>query len=332
MEGESVLKKLGREVIAAALAFGALTLFCCLYSNIPVHYPDVDGATDYRWTADTFYSQGTEGFSYGKTNNEGYHNMFDYEQGNRVDVLVMGSSHMEAGNVAMEESAASRLNSLLKDKTVYNIGTSGHTFLICADNLEKAVAKYQPTQYVVVEMNSVDFSDDELAQAVDGLTPEIASYTGGIIGLLQRNQFLRLMYHQAQSYMAKGTEAESPSDTVSADMDHEKLLGDLLQKMKSEAEKCGAWVIIVYHPGVTVNSDGTMSVTGDLAAVRQLERLCEGSGVYFLDMSGRFMQEYEGDYTLPYGFANTSVGSGHLNKYGHAMIADELYKLMSEVK
>ena len=42
MEGESVLKKLGGEVIAAALAF------CSLYSNPPVHYPDPDGVTGYR--------------------------------------------------------------------------------------------------------------------------------------------------------------------------------------------------------------------------------------------------------------------------------------------
>ena len=26
---------------------------------------------------------------------------------------------------------------------------------------------------------------------------------------------------------------------------------------------------------------------------------------------------------------NSTVGSGHLNKYGHEMIADELYKIIS---
>ncbi len=48
-------------------------------------------------------------------------------------------------------------------------------------------------------------------------------------------------------------------------------------------------------------------------------------------MGARFLREYEENHLLPYGFANSAVGKGHLNRYGHAMIADELYKLMEGV-
>ena len=56
---------------AGLIAFVLLTLFCMLYKNEPIHYTDPDGASDYRWTANAFHSQATEGFSWGVTNNEG---------------------------------------------------------------------------------------------------------------------------------------------------------------------------------------------------------------------------------------------------------------------
>ncbi|MBR0279256.1 MAG: hypothetical protein IJQ75_04680, partial [Synergistaceae bacterium] len=55
------------------------------------------------------------------------------------------------------------------------------------------------------------------------------------------------------------------------------------------------------------------------------------NGIYFLNMAGRFLEEYEKDYTLPYGFANTSVGKGHMNVHGHRMFADEIYKLIQRI-
>ena len=42
--------------------------------------------------------------------------------------------------------------------------------------------------------------------------------------------------------------------------------------------------------------------------------------------------EYNQNYILPHGFINSSIGNGHLNKYGHKMLAEELYKIIEEVK
>ena len=102
--------------------------------------------------------------------------------------------------------------------------------------------------------------------------------------------------------------------------------------MEKATENAGGLpIIIFYHPGIAIHQDGSISTNGDSTIIHLFQEVCEENGIYFLDMSDRFQQEYEESYTLPYGFANTSVGSGHLNKYGHAMIADELYKLISEV-
>jgi hypothetical protein len=54
------------------------------------------------------------------------------------------------------------------------------------------------------------------------------------------------------------------------------------------------------------------------------------NGVLFVDMTGVFISAYNTRRDLPYGFLNTAVGVGHLNKNGHAIIAVELFKRIQE--
>lgn len=324
--------------LSGIIAFLVLNLFCYIYYNIPIHSTNSDGSTDYKWEESVFYSSGTEGFAWGKTNNDGFTNMFDYEDDMEIDVLIMGSSHMEAYQVGMDESTASRLNSLLEKDVVYNIGVSGHNFLTCACNFEAAVKRYQPKKYIILETSSLSFSEDALAQAVNGTIAEIPSYSNGIIGFLQQSQFLCLLYKQANNFMNAQTDDaidvadnDTSTNTETADSNMQ-LLNKLLEKMSGISQKTGARIIIVYHPGTIVNYDGTLHLTGDPNMSQQFQKLCENNGIILLDMSNRFEREYNNTFTLPYGFANSSVGSGHLNKYGHSMIADELYDLIAEAE
>lgn len=329
------LKALGKTVVAGIVAFVILTVFCFLYYNIPVHSANRDGSTDYKWEANVFYSRGTEGFAWGKTNNDGFTNMFDYDDEMKIDILVMGSSHMEAYQVDMSQSTAGRLNALFKNKIVYNIGVSGHNFLTCASNLRAALKKYQPTKYVVIETGSVSFSDEAIALAISEETPEIPSNDGGIIGLLQKNPYLRLIYYQIRNYAklpaedteeAEDTEALTKSDTTT----NGKLLDELFQQMSELTEEYGVKLIIAYHPGVKIASDGALNLNADQDVIARFKRSCDANGILFLDMSDRFKEEYENTYILPYGFSNSPVGSGHMNQYGHAMMAEELYELILE--
>lgn len=48
-------------------------------------------------------------------------------------------------------------------------------------------------------------------------------------------------------------------------------------------------------------------------------------------MGDAFLKEYEASYEVPYGFSNTSPGTGHLNRTGHRLVAEELYKMIGEV-
>lgn len=321
----------GKIFLSGILAFIILTGFCYFYYNVPVHSVAVDGVTDYRWEPGVFYSRGTEGFAWGKTNNEGYINLYDFTGKEQIDILIMGSSHMEAYQVAANESVASRLDEMLPNDRVYNIGVSGHSFLTCAGNLEAAINKYRPSKYVIIETNNVIFDNADLSKAIDGNIEEVPSHTGGMIGFLQKNQYLRLIYSQLQNYRKKAAAVDlEENSAVIADnsTSNGAALDILLSKLNNISLNGNVQLIILYHPNVKIDTDGSLQILGDLNSVARFEKSCRDNNILFLDMSERFLQEYESGYVLPYGFANSTVGSGHLNRYGHAMIADALYELM----
>ena len=315
------------------LAFAILTSFCLLYYNLPARSPAIGGATDHAWEKNKFYSRGTEGFALGQTNNEGYINSYDYQDGMNIDVLVMGTSHMEGYNVAMDENAAYQLDLLLEDDVVYNIGMSGHNFLTCTQNFEAAIEKYNPQKYVVMETTAVSYSVDKLQKAVDGTIEEISSNTDGILGLLQKIPLLRLLYSQFSNW--KSTSAPNKSNSNSqnqSESDCEDLYLSLLNNLAQTAKAHDVQLIIFYQSNVYIDPETGLAVIKDAESIQRFASYCEKSGIQFVDMSERFATEYNQNRILPHGFANTSVGQGHLNKYGHRMVAEELSKIMGGTK
>lgn len=308
--------------IAGLIAFVFLTGFCFFYYNVPVHDDELSGVTDFAYEHNKFYSRALEGFSWGRTNNEGYINAFDYTEGQNVDILVMGSSHMEAFQVPMYEATASLLSNLFPEDTVYNISLSGHNFLICADNFSAAMEKYKPTKYVLLEIQELTYSDEGLTSAINETVADISSHADGLFGLLQKNPLLKKLYATWHATLPK-TFAEKVWGS-------EALYDELLAKLSNTAAQTGAQLIILHHPHLLLNQDGSASVEGDEEQAAIFADLCRKNNILFLDMTNIFLQRYEKDHILPHGFFNSSIGTGHLNKYGHEMVANAVYELMKE--
>ncbi len=332
MNFKSVCIWFAKAFSAGCAAFLIMTVFCLFYYNVPVHYPNNSGTTDYKWNPDAFYSRCTEGIAAGRTNNEGFINPFDYEEGMEIHTLVMGSSHMEAYQVAQNENTAARLNGLLQDRIVYNIGISGHNFLTCCSNFKAAVEYYHPEEYVVVETARLDFSPEELDSVLNGEVPEIADHSKGVLAFLSKNQFIRLLYSQLKGFLGQASEDEQEAvGSFSAEVEDSRgQLDNVLSMLSGIAAENQVKIIIVYHPAGGIHADGTLKLPDDADARETFSVLCDKNGIAFLDMTERFQREYESRHILPHGFCNSSVGSGHLNRYGHEMIADELYQMMEK--
>ncbi len=52
--------------------------------------------------------------------------------------------------------------------------------------------------------------------------------------------------------------------------------------------------------------------------------------IIFVDTISAFESLYKEKHILAHGFTNTAVGSGHLNEYGHKLVAEVVAKMIKE--
>ena len=323
----SLLSWLGKALIAGLLALALLCLFCFFYYNVPVHYPNPDGATEYKWEPSRFTSRGTEGFAITRSNNDGFNNLFDFTPGDPIDILLMGSSHMEGFNTPQRYNTAAVLNDLFAgDKTVYNIGTAGHTLLYNVEHLPAALDHYAPGQYVIIETDTLNYAPTNMDAAADGTLPEIPSHTGTLITLLQKLPFLRLIYTKYFNVSAHATGGESTpigSDVSPAVL--RQAMGRLVGRMAEAGAAHGVQAILLYHPAFTLQPDGSAVIGEEPALAELMSAVCEEQGVLFVDTRDQLLTVYREQALLPTGFSNTAPGTGHINALGHRLIAEALY-------
>ena len=314
-------------LISSIISFIILTLFCSVYYNVPVHHTNEDGSTDYSWESKVLYSSMTEGFGIGRTNNEGYMNVNDYNE-EMVDVLIMGSSHLQGLAVPLKDTCVSIMNEQLKDKQCYSIAIAGHNFKVCLNNLDNALKKYKPS-IVVIEMDSLLLDEEEINKVINNEIPEITSVSNEFINFLQHNQFLRLMYSQINSFKGSSDKNNQiDSDSSNNTFNQRKAIQKLMNYIVSISDTYNTDVIILYNPNIALSNEDGMIINENKNNIEIYKEACEENDIVFLDMSKKYMEEFLINNILPVGFNNTSIGVGHINKNGHKMIAEELVRII----
>lgn len=328
MKKETV-KWIRKALLAGLAAFALLCAACAFYFNVPVRVHSPDGATEFTYEAHRRYWRGTEGFGTGRTNNEGFNNLRDRAPGDEINVLLMGSSHMEGFCVPQADSAAAVLNRLLDgEKYVYNIGMAAHTFPYCAEHLDTALTVYAPTEAVVLELASLRYDPALLDAAADGELPEMRSHEGGLITALQKIPYLRLFYTK---YLQGGGEAAAVgTGEGTAAGDFEASLARLMQKLGETGRKHGVDVILAYTPTILPDADGELLPQEPEGERALYERLCAENGLRFLDLTARNIEAAQEYRALPFGFANTTPGTGHINALGLRVFAEGVYDALTK--
>ena len=321
---------IGKAMLAGLLAFALLCLGCLFYFNTPVHFDNPDGATEYKYESGPFF-RGTEGYGWGRVNNDGFNNTRDYAAGEPVDILLMGSSHMEGFCVPQKDTAAAVLNRLFGgEKYAYSIGMAGHTFLYCAKHLDRALEVYTPEDWVVIELATLSYDPAAMDAACDGTLPDMPSHTGGLITALQKLPYLRLFYTK---YVKGANEAvvaaAGTAEPVSME-DFEAALSRLLQRIGEISEAHGVKTMLVYTPTVLPDEDGRAVTDARPGERACFARLCSENGLVFLDLTERNIAAAEEDGRLPFGFANTAPGTGHINSLGLRLYAEAVHARIEE--
>lgn len=335
MPFKKIIKWMFKAAVACVIALAVATGCCYLYYNIPVHHSNPTGETDYKWTENFTYFQCLEGFSTGKVNNDGFNNL-ENPDSKKINILFMGSSHGEAFNVNQKKNCVSRLNEMFDgDKYVYNIATSGHTLSQLCRNLNDALNTYKPTDYVILECQSVTPQAKNMLKAVDGSLPRLESAEGFFVDVTQKIPYFRLLYSQLTNIKAANSqnqENENNNAENVSDKEYREALNLLLNKIKTDSESHGVKPIIIYHPHVSLQKDGSLEFLHYTEDVERFYDVCSEVGITFIDMSDDIVKGYQTEHKLPHGFSNTALGEGHLNSYGHQLLAERLYNVIEQTE
>lgn len=333
----TAIKRTAKVIAAAAVSVAVLCGLLCFYDILPVHIQNPKGNTDYVWPANSIWVKATEGISFGRFDANGYNNIEVVEN---PDILVLGSSHMEATFVMQDENAAYLLSRKLNGAySVYNMGISDHNFFKVCQYLPANLELYDAVpKAVVVETSTVDVTQKDAEEAVLSSVEYTPSHNGGWIGTLQRIPFVRALYHQMQRglldrFLSKpasaaieaAADAQAPASSTSS----EGGAGDdayetLFAYLEDLEKKYGTQIIIFYHPRETLLADGGIAFPAD-ECLDAFDRYARKHGITFVDMTSGFEKMYYIDHHVAHGFCTGELATGHLNKYGHAAIADEVY-------
>ena len=320
-----------KATIAAICSLVLLSAFTLVYTHTGVHITNDTGATDYKWEPNQYKSTMSEGFSWFCMNEDGFNNSFNVSDVEEINILLMGSSHMEAVNVPKVDNTAFRLNNTdLQELTTYNIGMSGHTIYTCVKNMKAAVDEYEPTDYIIVETGTVALEEDKMQEVLDGKLTTIPSHDNGLMYKIQKFPCILPLYREIGNWVSVGkkeyTETIFPSPNTFPDK-YRLTLNSFFDMIIDSSD--GRKVILVYHPTLQFNEDGSVIEESD---TQLFQTACKEHGIEFVDMFDDFTNEYMNNHNLTHGFINTEVGVGHLNSIGHKLIANRISKVIRELE
>jgi hypothetical protein len=327
---------MGKIIVSGFIAVLILSAFCFVYYYIGIRMKNESGSTDCKWNANEWKATMKEGYAWMKMDNAGFNNAYE-PKSETIDILLVGSSHMLGLNVAADENVGYLLNELLPEYT-YNIGMVHHTIDICVNNMADAVAEFKPTEYVILETGSIEMELEEMQAVLDGNTEKLNSYDPGLLVMLMNTMpALKTIYSQLHEWVdmdvaEAGTEQTECEEQPGYLEDYIEALNGFLAKANEPVLENGAKLIIFYHPNSMVDESGNYADDTDAEALELFRIVCERNGIIFVDMTENFKKLYEEEHQLPHGFVNTAVGTGHLNAYGHAVIAETLAQTIIEDK
>ena len=143
--------------------------------------------------------------------------------------------------------------------------------------------------------------------------------------------YLRLLY--TVQFKGTGGDADTePAGTQAASSEPAAALSPLLGMAADICSARGVQPIIVFDPTVYVDGQGNAYTKTDAGCLAAFESVCAEHGIVFVDLTDAYTGEYDESCQLPYGFANTTPGAGHMNRVGHRLFAQEVYETIKALE
>lgn len=331
-------------IIAGAISLVLLSLFSLVYYNPPIATEQPDSVTNYRFVPNKNWSFMLEGVGFGKTDNLGYNNAY-YNDCLDPDIVFIGSSHLEALQVPQDANCVYILNQMLnEDKEednnfkCINLGVSGHSFEVSASNFKYVADKFSDAKYIFIETSNVEFSPEVLDDVIAGKFHTPIEKKGFIAGTAQKIPFIRLMHKKFnESATAKGTTVAPATDNLSQKAEPDmnlyiEKMNIILGGISEISTEKGVEPVILLHESFWEDKDGNIVTDMDKTYKDAFMKSCADSGIKVIDVSPDFVSAYRENFELSYGFSNSAPGEGHLNKTGHRIMAETIYRKINEME
>lgn len=318
--------------IAIVVAAFAMNILLAFYSRAAGWIDRTEGSTMAIYHPNSSMLHGSEGRGHHKTDARGYVNDTSKLADNYV--LAVGASYTQGKEVEDGERYTDLLNSWLgytDEAYVYNVSQDAYYFPKIAQGFSALVQEFPNADKIIIEINRTDFSDTELKSALEQRKFNEMQTGEKIMSTLSWKKKLNILvkeysplFFNANNQFKSIKELSVPKDAAkggTVDLDsYTESLNDVFSLMTTIYD---GEIIILFHPGVSIQEDGSLKIV-DKETNDIFRNVCADYDVKFVDMSDKFMQTYEENHELPYGFSNTSIGSGHFSVAGHRMIAEEL--------
>ncbi|MDD4311564.1 MAG: hypothetical protein PHW41_03690 [Eubacteriales bacterium] len=315
-------------------------------------------------TPNSWMVRGSEGYGINRVDQNGYLNDDTLPRKDNY-ILLMGSSHAEGLQVMQKDSMTAELNHLIDPttRTVYNLGTAGYTLPLIMEGFQAALDEFPNSSAVMIEISDLSFSSEDFLSAMKQTQFDPACTGQALAQSLNparrvRNDLLRaiplisLLRQQFDSmnfsmkdafgirnfFKAQEAPAPDPNSAQAAEAENaaakeaaafSSALNQAFALLRSEYDKP---IILLYHAGVSILPDGTIQINRDMRYYDAYRAACEQNGIVFVDAGDAFLAAYQADFSLPYGFSNTTMRGGHLNKLGHKIVAEEFYKAWRNIQ
>jgi len=331
---------LGKFILAGIVAVLILSILYAGYYLVPLRVDNPDKNTDYKWEPNSIWVRMEEGLSVGKYDANGFNNA---EVVGNPDVLILGSSHMEAVNVPQHQNTGYYLSQMLNGKlSVYNMGISGHTFAKICQYLPQTMQVYEAApKYIVLETSGTAISEKEALEILNQNVPKTSVSHNSLLNLLQKSPFFRVMYYQLDGGLIKklsdtdsgqitsGGKADN-TESISKEVDRTPY-SEVFEYLQNIQDEYNTTIIIMYHPTEQLNSDGTVTYPQN-ETYKAFADEAKAHGLTFVDTTDAFIKMHEEDYKLPHGFINGKLGEGHLNGNGHYTVAQSLSEAIMNIE
>lgn len=323
-------------LLACCIAFCAVNLVCFLYERPTGWFNTFNGPSPTGWRPGSVIIHGTEGYGVTKVDSNGYLN----PEGRLMEghILMLGSSHTQGKEVPSDQKYSVLVNDYFTKSNdllyTYNIASDGNFLPSLIKHFPAAIEAFPEAGTITLEIASTDFSVSELENALQQVQYDPQS---SIVHQVERLSFKGKLKNSIKEYfpllslMKKKLETklaeQSDSNSTKRDSaDYQVLLEDTMERIRGQFD---GNIIFIYHPNVVFDEKGEASIA--YSETWSLFRdACRENGINVIDMGPVFLDHYENARQLPYGFSNTTPGTGHLNKVGHQLIAKTLIEFLEE--